>query len=205
VSFQAMTWALKQKLPTPHERWILVAIANYANEEFEAWPSKSRIADDTGYSQSTICKYLASLEEAGIIEIVERFVDGAQTTSTIRLLASPPDGPPARHTDSLSVRRKKGVRATDNPCPPDGHKPITEPISEPSARAGAREAGASPARAQGKTAPSLAVRRGDPSWSDWMAKIGADKAAKAESAGEIAVTALWPERDGARFIGVLAP
>lgn len=150
MSFQAMTWALKQKLPTPHERWILVAIANYANENFEAWPSKAKIADDTGYSQSTICKYLASLEAAGIIAVVERFVDGGQVTSIIKLMACPPDGPPVRATDTpspsrtkpLSVPRTPPVRRTDT-------EPITEPINEPkNAQAGACEAGASPACAE---------------------------------------------------------
>lgn len=59
--------------------------------------------------------------------------------------------------------------------------------------------------AGGRVQPSLSVCRGDASWADWMAEIGPEKAAKAEIAGEIAVTARWPKRDGARFIGVVAP
>lgn len=91
----------------------------------------------------------------------------------------------------------KGV--TGDPQPTKNH----HLDSSSHARAGACEAGGSPARA-GKPAPSISVRRGDPSWADWLASIDADRAAKAEAAGEIVVTARWPTPE-ARFIGVVAP
>ena len=89
--------------------------------------------------------------------------------------------------------------------------PSLDPSLEEDARAGACEAGASPARASEhphrtwQPGQPAIVRRGEPSWAHWLQHI-ADRelSIRAEAAGAIEVTAPWPGRDS-RLIRIIDP
>jgi len=122
VSVQAITWAYAQETSAPLAKFLLVTIANYANERNEAWPSKSRLASDMGCSESSVCKHLQTLQSDGLVDVQPRFVDGVQIPSKIILFASPFVGGVVRHTDRGGPSGGGGVvRHTD-----------TEPSREPS-------------------------------------------------------------------------
>lgn len=76
MSFQAMAWAIKQNVPNATAKFVLIMIANYADENGRAWPSLSRMASDTSTSESTVQRALSWLAENGWIEREKR--DGKQ-------------------------------------------------------------------------------------------------------------------------------
>jgi hypothetical protein len=67
MSFQAMAWAIQQKLDDPLAKLLLLTLANYANEQHESWPSMNRLADDTAMSKRSVINKLAELERSGLL------------------------------------------------------------------------------------------------------------------------------------------
>lgn len=114
MSAQAQGWAWKVRTGNPTLKAVLVAVANYADENGLCWPSQARLARDTELSERTIARSLASLEEAGVIERTRRSdEDGYRTSDMIRLNHAygreSPVGPKGL-TDTVSGR-----------TPPTGH------------------------------------------------------------------------------------
>ena len=116
MSVQAISWAYAQTCPNPLAKFLLITLANYANEVGECWPSKARVAADMGCSESSVCKHLGVLQDARMIEVRPRFFGGVQVTSRIRLLANEAQNNGVRHTDPV-------VRLKGRGGPPRGHKP----------------------------------------------------------------------------------
>lgn len=72
MSFQAMTWAVEQELPT-NEKMVLIMLANRTNHDTgRCDPSHKRLAADCGMSISTLKRCLKSLEESGLLEVINR-------------------------------------------------------------------------------------------------------------------------------------
>lgn len=72
MSFQAMTWAVEQKLPT-NQKMVLLMLANRTNNDTgRCDPSQKRLADDCGMGISTLKRALIGLEQAGFIEVIQR-------------------------------------------------------------------------------------------------------------------------------------
>ena len=84
MSFQAMAWALKQPAKT-NEKFLLIVIANYADERGHAWPSVERLSVDTGMARATIQRALRKLEKSGFISCHKR-VRGQLQTSNLYVL-----------------------------------------------------------------------------------------------------------------------
>lgn len=72
MSFQTMTWAVDQDLPT-NQKMVLIMLANRTNHDTgRCDPSHKRLAKDCGMSLSTLKRCLSALEEEGYIGIVTR-------------------------------------------------------------------------------------------------------------------------------------
>ena len=112
MSIQAMTWALKQPIKPAAAKLLLIAIANYANQDGKAWPSKMTLAADCSSNKSDICKRMRQLSDMGLISVKERRVDGASLSSVITL--------------NISAQRGGGIYPTPT-VGPNGHKPSLEP------------------------------------------------------------------------------
>lgn len=67
MSFQAATWALAQRVGSPSAKCVLLALANYADEYGECWPSQARLAEDTDQSVDSVQRRLRDLAEMGLI------------------------------------------------------------------------------------------------------------------------------------------
>lgn len=98
MSVQAMGWAFKVRTGSNVLKSVLVAVANYADEEGVCWPSQARLARDTELSDRTVREALARLEKMGLMERTRRTnEDGYRASDRIRLNPSyrkqPPLGP----------------------------------------------------------------------------------------------------------------
>jgi hypothetical protein len=67
MSFQAMAWAIQQRTGDPLAKLLLLALANYADEHNESWPSLSRLADDLELSRRSITNKLEVLEQNNLV------------------------------------------------------------------------------------------------------------------------------------------
>lgn len=114
MSIQAIAWAYAQDCSSPIAKFLLVTLANYTNEHNECWPSKSRLASDMSCSVSSVSKHIAILTRDGLVTTTQRFKDGVQLTTLIRLncdnRAQGPCG-------------GGGSRLADPPPPCGGNKP----------------------------------------------------------------------------------
>jgi len=84
MSIKAHQWASQHKGLTRLEKTVLKEIANrYSDEKGRAWPSQNRIANDTGYHRSSICRGLNGLEKKGLIVRINAFDSetGARTSN----------------------------------------------------------------------------------------------------------------------------
>lgn len=61
MSFQAICWAFNQKLERSSAKFVLVCLANYANESFEAYPSTETLSELTSMDRKTVVERLDDL------------------------------------------------------------------------------------------------------------------------------------------------
>lgn len=73
MSIHAVSSAIAIRGVTPTEKLLLIALANYADEEFRCFPSQRRLAEETCLSERTIRTALATLEASGMISRAERW------------------------------------------------------------------------------------------------------------------------------------
>jgi DNA-binding transcriptional ArsR family regulator len=69
MSIFALAWAKKQKAGSATRKFVLMAIADYADEHGKAYPSVARLAEDTELSDRSVQRALKDLEEAGLLRI----------------------------------------------------------------------------------------------------------------------------------------
>ena len=69
MSWQATTWAMNQKVGNAGRKLLLLALANYADENGFCWPSQGRLAVDTEASLDTIQRQTRKLVANGFVSI----------------------------------------------------------------------------------------------------------------------------------------
>lgn len=139
MSYQAQTWASKCKTDSIGAQFILVVLANYADESGECFPSISTLAEQTRQSPATVRRRLRDLEEQGFIERVEQFrSNGTQTVNIFRLLMGQNSGSEGMGVPSQSERGTLSICEGD-PLTSErgtqssviGQEPSFEPSYEP--------------------------------------------------------------------------
>jgi hypothetical protein len=83
VSVHAISWALDQKVSPTGAKFVLVALANYADENGIAYPSQARLAEQTNQSERAVRGHLATLERQGFIKRTRRHSKSGARTSDI--------------------------------------------------------------------------------------------------------------------------
>lgn len=81
MSFEAVSWAWKQKALKPFEKLILIALADRHNPDHGCFPSIATIVRDTGISKSSVHRNLAVLQHKGLISREAAFRDNKSQTS----------------------------------------------------------------------------------------------------------------------------
>lgn len=104
MSFQAMTWAVEQKLPAT-KKIVLLMLANRTNSDTgKCIPKIKTLAEDCGLSESSTKSAIKELAELGLLAIIPRFYDGQQLPNQYHLN---PEGvgqhttPPRQHTTQV--------------------------------------------------------------------------------------------------------
>lgn len=71
MAVEWITWALEQALPSG-PKFVLVALANRANQDGECWPSQEDLARQTGQTRQSVNRQIRVLCDAGFLEKQER-------------------------------------------------------------------------------------------------------------------------------------
>ncbi len=88
MSNRALDCAWRAKIKSPAQKAVLTILADYANQDFEAFPSVQTMSDCTAYSERAVRMALRDLEAGGWVERHER-VDaktGRMKTALYRLI-----------------------------------------------------------------------------------------------------------------------
>lgn len=94
MSNLALNWAWKVHGISSTAKFVLVALADRANQSNKAWPSIGDIEDRTGLSERAVQKALRQLVRAGLIQI-----EGRRSRTNIYWLKLDAGGAPdAPHT-----------------------------------------------------------------------------------------------------------
>ena len=90
MSIYATKWAYAQPVKPAGRKFVLVAIADFADAEGRAFPGVNTIATMTGQDERSVRRHIDALEEAGYLQSAERRrKDGSRTTDEMWLLAPP--------------------------------------------------------------------------------------------------------------------
>lgn len=110
MSFQAIAQAIKINLKTT-DKITLIMLANYADEDFNCFPSQKLLAENCGCSVKTIYLALQRLEDAGVISTERRTRGNGSLTSNFYhlhigddkvCLPQDVDEQPVKMTDSIN-------------------------------------------------------------------------------------------------------
>jgi len=86
VSVQAISLAFALRGLSASEKLVLLALANYADDQMKCWPKQETLAKDTELSARTIWAALGALEAVGAISRVKRKrSDGTRASDVITL------------------------------------------------------------------------------------------------------------------------
>jgi len=125
MSIGLIDWALKQAVYPSAAKFVLVALANYADENDYCYPSQSRLALDTGQSERSVRAHIAQLEADGWIKRDQRRRPNGSFTSdafTIQRQISP--------AANLASGKKRRQPAAKSAAP----EPSLEPLDTKDAK-----------------------------------------------------------------------
>lgn len=172
-----MRWAFKQSGLRSSVKFVLVALADRANEHHECWPSRDVIAADTCLNPETVSKATEELVALGLLEKRKRFGGSV----VFRLV-----GVEERHlvagnpaTRKNPIQGKCRLLVAGNPAP---NLPMNLEETPPTPQRGRRTA----VRGLSKEPPAVPERINPLAWADWVAyrrdkrKPISERAAKAQ-------------------------
>jgi len=119
MSIEALNWALNYKLDKPALKAVLIGIANHANPQGEAWPSKQRLALYTGYSERQVQRAIQELEALDLIVVRER-----NGLTNVFVITSMMVG-----GDMVSPGGRQGVSGGETVCLPNHKEPSQTKLS----------------------------------------------------------------------------
>ncbi len=110
MSFKAIAWAFEQKGLTCCQKFTLLTLANYTNQDNNCWPSQTTLARDTGLCRHKVNETIGELEGKGLIKITRRKLESGAETSCIYTLLYP-------------------VAEGVTPCRPQQHPPVASGVT----------------------------------------------------------------------------
>lgn len=90
MSFEATRWAWGLDVGTG-KKMILLALANYADEEGSCFPGQEKLARMTGQTERTVRRLLTELEDEGLIRRAHRYAAGSSGRTSDRYALQLPD------------------------------------------------------------------------------------------------------------------
>lgn len=102
MSHQATAWAYKQRGLTAGRKFVLVALADFADEQWSCFPGQERLAQMTGQDVRSVRRHIEELERLGLLTRERRFLANGQRTSDRYKLVPPATELPLPPADILT-------------------------------------------------------------------------------------------------------
>lgn len=150
MSWEALAWAKDSDIAQPVAKFILVLLANKADENFSCYPSIRTLVAESGAGRSTVLRALSYLEMHGFVTRRPQFHDSGARRSTRYYLnhpqaqglpPSPDPGLPSPNAGPFSPVPTRGPSHIETGAVPERHptgvpnrdplNPSTRPPSEP--------------------------------------------------------------------------
>lgn len=114
MSYKATNWAYDLQIFGP-QKFVLVALADFADEENTCYPGQSRLASMTGFSEATVRRALKRLEDSGLLKREHRVgVGGYRTSDRYTLQVGV-----KLSTETPTVHTAHWAESNDPPCTED--------------------------------------------------------------------------------------
>ena len=127
MSFDCYRWAKSQKGLSPTEKAVLVAIADYVNDEKGyAWPSQDKLAEDTSYSRATVHRACKSLQKKGLLSWSKVMLDSGHFSSNRYVLHRVAECGAA--TSHMAKKDTAVLQRVVPPCSTVQQKPLEKPL-----------------------------------------------------------------------------
>lgn len=89
MSVEAMSWSFQQEQLPTMARFVLLVLANRADENGYCWPGIADIQKRTGLSERAVQRALKLMKDAGLLEVTAQYrADGGCRSNLYRLLLS---------------------------------------------------------------------------------------------------------------------
>ena len=124
MSNEAINWAYQQEGIGAGAKFVLVALADYADQEWSCYPSQERLASMTAQTVRGVRNQIKVLVELGLLVVEERWVDGHRRTNRYYLN-------PERRSGTESVIPERGSVHTGTGRQFDGERRSPNPLEEP--------------------------------------------------------------------------
>lgn len=142
MSNKALTWAFEAEGLSTIQKFLLVALADFADESNSCYPGQDKLARMVGASRETVSRNLRVLVEAGFISrSYRRRSDGFRTSDRFVLNLSISCDATSRDSGSRDANsRDSDETSCDANTPPHvtqtgGQEPLEEPLVDPSVAA----------------------------------------------------------------------
>lgn len=89
MSIQAVSWALSQDLAGSSTKFVLVCLANYADQRGICYPSQAQLCDDTGQDRKTVQLNIARLIRAGLLRDTGQRIGFTKSIVVFKILGLP--------------------------------------------------------------------------------------------------------------------
>jgi hypothetical protein len=86
MSVKAVGWAFEQRLP-PTQKIVLLALADFAGERHECWPSMETLAKMASLTSRSVRSTIRALEDLGLVTTQVRVRPNGSQTSNVYTLA----------------------------------------------------------------------------------------------------------------------
>lgn len=146
MSHWASSWAYEQDIQPCGRKFVLVALAGFADEDGFCYPSQETLAKMTGQDVRSVKRHLKALENDEVIKRKARWKSAGGRNSDGYTLQAPPDRLRPKvtkchvskvtkcHGDKLSPdlseNRKDPSVKKDPPLPPKGYRVPASPLEE---------------------------------------------------------------------------
>ena len=110
MSIEAIAMALRATVPGSSNKFVLVALANYAGEDMTSYPSIERLCRDTSLNRKTVIKSIGCLKDMGLISDTGRRKGSTHGVIVYRLdafLSSTENGTGTENGTSPKFTRKQ--------------------------------------------------------------------------------------------------
>ena len=114
MSVRATKWAWSLTLPTT-VKFVLIALADHADDDGECWPSQSRIAEMTGLTDRTVRYVLHGLSLSGLVKTGGGKGHRGHTSLALEVEEITDDLAQIIAKECVSTSKKKGVKSEGRP------------------------------------------------------------------------------------------